>query len=278
MSVRSVRTPSFSIYIDEPASPPAPAPPLSSNSIAAAPVRDSQDSHATPTTIAEKENLDPITGLPRNSTDASKAGKKRKENVLAAKALPLREKEQDVEEAAPPEPKRRKSSRTLVDKRSGSGKSLKSSKTRKISRRLALALPAVEEERAPVSAEEQQRKAVNTRCYELTVVPLADVTAAYDETAAAAAAASTCVDEHTLLKSAVDPAIGDEFDDYLPPTCRSSPAPLLKDELVPITPERPKFGTTFTFASPSSSSSRYKEASRSRSCGPAAADSNKEAC
>ena len=153
------------------------------------------------TTSTEKENLHPVTGERSSSTNTT-TGKKRKQSVtiLATKAhnLPTNKKQKESSMVLKPESKKKKSSSTsssksksgLSDKeskRTGSTLSLvkkpnTSSRSSKPSSRKVSPMPKLEEEGDVLSIERARiRQAeIDSRCYELTVSPLADVTRAYD--------------------------------------------------------------------------------------------------
>lgn len=126
----------------------------------------------------EKENLHPVTGQRTGPTVSSEA-KKRKSGALATKVLvaPSSKKHRELKGE---QKKTRKplSSTRSSDARKSSTKSSRSS-------RKASPLPPVAEEK-----ESQHRPArlsisqldIDSRCYELTVSPLADVSEAYDAT------------------------------------------------------------------------------------------------
>lgn len=128
----------------------------------------------------EKENLHPVTGQRPGPTVGSEA-KKRKTSALATKVLvaPSSKKHKELKGE---QKKTRKPLGSVGKPRSSDPKknSSKSSRSRKAS-----PLPPVAEEQ-----ESQRRPArllisqvhIDSRCYELTVSPLADVSEAYDAT------------------------------------------------------------------------------------------------
>lgn len=128
----------------------------------------------------EKENLHPVTGQRAGPTVGSEA-KKRKTGALATKVLvaPSSKKHKELKEEQ--KKTRKPLSSTGKPKSSDSRKSSKPSR----SSRKPSPLPPVAEEQ-----ESQRRPArlsisqvdIDSRCYELTVSPLADVSQAYDAT------------------------------------------------------------------------------------------------
>lgn len=125
----------------------------------------------------EKENLHPLTGQ-RTGPASSSENKKRKTAALSTKLVVDLSKKQK-------EPKS-ESTRKQRKQPSLSGKS-KSSDTRRSSRskrhrspRNASPLPPVQEELDAQREPSCLQATINSRCYELTVSPLADVSEAYD--------------------------------------------------------------------------------------------------
>lgn len=139
---------------------------------------------APPTIALEKENVHPLTG---ERASVVNAGKKRKTNALAPKQLPLGIKKQKQKDSvALEEVKPEKKRKVLSTKTKGAA----TRKGKKVSRRVS-PMPKVEEE---VDADTVAQAEIDSKCYELTVLPLADVTTAYDETA---------TDAHSSLKNKV---------------------------------------------------------------------------
>lgn len=134
-------------------------------------------------TSANKENLDPLTG--ERSTGVGAAAKKRKTSALAVKACSEGGSSENA--SAQPVAKKRKGS-------TSSGTALKpkaAKKGKKVTKkRSGSPLPKVDEEGGEAVVEtlntpsiaEQAQAVVDARCYELTVAPLADVSAAYEAT------------------------------------------------------------------------------------------------
>ena len=131
----------------------------------------------------DKENYDPITGE-RAGLGSGPAGKKRKTGALASKAHSSKDK------ASQPEKKKRKPSpqNSQSAENKLSKKFLKSSVTtrkgKRTGSRKVSPLPKLpEEDEAKVSTPATQQE-IDSRCKELTLKPLADVSEAYDEISA----------------------------------------------------------------------------------------------
>ena len=139
-------------------------------------------SNATTSLVAlDKENIHPVTGEragPSNNTGS----KKRKNSVLAIKVQPPSKKD------AQPEVKKRKASTSTSTKGrvKRDGKTTvtarKASSKRTISRKVS-PMPKLNEEEE-VQKDRITQVDIDSRCYELTVQPLADVSQAYEEGAA----------------------------------------------------------------------------------------------
>lgn len=274
---------SFVIYQDEPSSPASSSEELT-DSI-----------HSVTTTLAvvtagDKENLHPVTG--RRPTPEEVLGKKRKTGALATKLLIASGK-------AAPElhstPKKRKLSvssglnrpiekkEPKKEKRAGSI-SRKSSKIKAPSRvRKATELPKVEEElhveedatpqeKTEPGDTEAVQAAVDAKCYDLTVLPLADVSKAFEqspppeEKLVEDEEAEMSEDEVCLPYQSVSPSsilsCDFQIDAKIPAgdeTGHRSPSatPSKRRLAVFSTPERRRIYSAFTFASPSPAAKRY---------------------
>ncbi|TFK49161.1 hypothetical protein OE88DRAFT_1737357 [Heliocybe sulcata] len=214
----------------------------------------------------EKENIDPLTGL-RAGAPAVK-GKKRKA-ALAPKAI------------QPPQPLQCKPVKAIkeVEKKKKPVKSKESavkskgSKTRKpkASKSRSPSLPVVAED-----CEAEGRVEVvdaDTRCYELTVLPLADVTQAYEDGSPTKRRALMMPLTPSKLPrdTSLEPEIGDsfipgDFEFGMKPRVRG----LSVEPEAPLsfsTPERKQIYSNFTFSSPSKSAERYRRV-RERSLSP----------
>lgn len=207
-SVGIMSSRSFAVFLDNPQ--PEILKPKASHNVADSPLSPSTPnvninySNAL-TTGTEKENLHPVTGERPGLTNAS-TGKKRKPSVsiLATKVHnpPTNKKQKESSKSLKPEAKKRKSSSstssstTTKSKSSSSDKESKragstlgsakkpstSSRSSKSSSRKVSPMPKLEEEGDVLGRERERirQSEIDSRCYELTVSPLADVTRAYD--------------------------------------------------------------------------------------------------
>ncbi|KAK7039484.1 hypothetical protein R3P38DRAFT_3349622 [Favolaschia claudopus] len=215
---------------------------------------------------AEKENVHPVTGE-RCAPLSESSAKKRKTNVLATKAIVAKKLKESNEDKSQGKKTRSASSSALKAKKDGK---LTRKTAKKPSRRVS-PLPRLEEEDAAVR-ERLEQADVDSRCYELTVSPLADVTQAYD----------TAIDVNSLLASFSpeesarfrrDTSTEPEIRDYFSPlhslgsSARVTPPPAgtAQETKVFTTPERRHIYSAFTFTTPSPTSERFRKASRSPS-------------
>lgn len=142
--------------------------------------------HATTLTTDEKENLHPLTG--ERAGPNSNSNKKRKTSVLSTKAgMPLAAKKQKESKEDNPDAKKRKSSSTVTVKgklgAKKDGKSTSSARkgTKRLSRKISPMPKLDEEAEADRERDRITQAGIDSRCYELTVQPLADVSRAYDQ-------------------------------------------------------------------------------------------------
>ncbi|KAF5381332.1 hypothetical protein D9615_008383 [Tricholomella constricta] len=226
--------------------------------------------HATTLTTAEKENVHPLTG---ERAGPSNNPKKRKTSVLATKVhMPLSAKKQKDSTEPNPDVKKRKSSTASTAKGKAAvkkdGRSVTSSKkaVKKPSRRV-LPMPKVEEE-AERERERINQAEIDSRCYELTVKPLADLSQAYEQ---GASLETPTVDEDKIkFRSVKESSVEPEIRDYFSSPPQSSALPSASDA-APVegrafsTPERKQIYAAFTFTSPSPSSERFIKATRATS-------------
>ena len=121
-----------------------------------------------PLTTAEKENLHPSTGA-RSGVITDLQSKKRKNNILTTKLH------------IPPTVKKQRDS--ALDGRKRKTASTSSSKGSKVTTSGAPELPKVEEvvEPEPCNQSKVTQAEADSRCYDLTVSPLADVSHAFDQ-------------------------------------------------------------------------------------------------
>ncbi|KII87586.1 hypothetical protein PLICRDRAFT_54668 [Plicaturopsis crispa FD-325 SS-3] len=250
----------FVVFQDFPSSPAKPRASPSPDVATTTP-----SSPATAATLTEKENLHPLTG---ERTIAASSAKKRKtaEGILATKLHnpPTHSKKQKAslkEKDGKPDPKRRKASASLsLSASSSKSSSLKARKERKSgsssSRALSRRLPRVEED-GESDRERVAQAEINSKCYDLTVLPLADVTPAYELNSESADTPSL----RTVKESSAEPEIRDYFAPALshssPPRCKRTASE--SKTKVFTTPERKEIWAAFTFASPSPSAKRFGE-------------------
>ncbi|KAG1748279.1 uncharacterized protein EDB91DRAFT_1198003 [Suillus paluster] len=217
----------------------------------------------------EKENLHPLTGE-RAAQTLTNASKKRKTAVLVTKVVapPTSSKKQkDVKS----EPKKLRKSTSGNGKRSDGRKKIARESR---SARKASPLPRVDEEQEISTATPIQRiptrltisqAKIDSRCYELTVSPLADVSEAYDT-------ATEASDQESVFEK--EQSAEPEIRDYSSPALSHASLPSEQAEATPLapriasntefsTPERKQIYSAFTFSSPSPSSRRFRAAQSS---------------
>ncbi|KAJ7185620.1 hypothetical protein C8R46DRAFT_1061228 [Mycena filopes] len=223
-----------------------------------------------PSTI-EKENLHPVTGE-RCAPVTDSATKKRKTNVLATKTI-VAKKQKESKEDRPEGKKARAASSSVAKGRKDSKAGRKTAK--KPSRRVS-PLPKLDEEDLAIRDRVVQAD-IASRCYELTVSPLADVTQAYDARFDVNSLLTSFTSEESARfrkATSTEPEIRDYFSPshsgsgssarLSPPADGTGPEPK-----VFTTPERRHIYSAFTFSTPSPSSERFRKAS-SRSPSPTA--------
>ncbi|THH16123.1 hypothetical protein EW146_g4465 [Bondarzewia mesenterica] len=225
-------------------------------------------------TTSEKENLHPVTGL-RTTYNSDSQTKKRKNSALATKLLapPVSKKQKETDEPeSKPEAKKRKVSSTgakakLASSRKDGKVSVLNRKGAGIlnKRRKVVELPKVEEEfevrRVEKEAEGAQKTitqaSIDSKCYDLTVTPLADVSKAYDPTASEESMSREDSPKATALK--LD-SVMEESSSARPKRRAVTLSPKSSSsKLAPImtTPERRSIYVDFTFRTPSPSSKRF---------------------
>ncbi|KAH9478741.1 hypothetical protein JR316_0009201 [Psilocybe cubensis] len=240
----------------------------------------------------DKENYNPLTG---ERAGPSTAAKKRKTAVLSAKPLPPVKSKKEQEGHSEPEKKKRKPSASGVTKPTvssasktkvkkdvkGSGSLKKSSNNRTGSSKVSPLPKLAEVEEA--EKEQSTQADIDSRCYDLTVKPLADVSQAYEESsifdgfANAVAGGSEekvkfdKVKFGTAKASSVEPEIRDYFQPSQALFCPPAASRLRAFSEQPSaprtfsTPERKQIYAAFTFCSPTSLTSK---ASRSGTISP----------
>ncbi|KAF9010251.1 hypothetical protein BDQ17DRAFT_1274068 [Cyathus striatus] len=272
----SLRT--FTVFQDAPSTEPPKPKPLSSSRI----IRPSASnaSNATVHLTTDKENVHPITGE-RARPGSNGTLKKRKTTVLATKVhLPLatkslkefKPKEKLEKDPQPLAKKRKASSVTTKDKNilKDLRAPVSTRKPVKRSSRKVLSLPKLDEE---VEAEKEKEKEkekghvvqvnIDSKCYELTVKPLADVSGAYEKTSPIEVALADSKVNFGLIKERItEPQIRDYFSPPLTASttrARSTSVEPPSEARAFSTPERKQIYAAFTFSSPSPISKRFKE-------------------
>ncbi|KAG6908949.1 hypothetical protein DXG01_002728 [Tephrocybe rancida] len=228
---------------------------------------------ATTVTTAEKENMHPLTG--ERAGPSTTNIKKRKTSVLATKVhTPLTSKKQKESKESTDsnaDVKKRKSSATSTSKAKAGvkkeGKTSSSRKTTKKPLRRVSPLPKVDEE-AEAERDRITQAEIDSRCYELTVKPLADLSQAYEQSASLL---TPVVDEDaSKFRSVKESSAEPEIRDYIssPPQSAlpsgSDGAPT-SDSRTFSTPERKQIYAAFTFTSPSPISERFSQITRASS-------------
>ncbi|KAJ7108512.1 hypothetical protein C8R44DRAFT_834018 [Mycena epipterygia] len=213
---------------------------------------------------AEKENLHPVTGERCAPMADSSVTKKRKTNVLATKTV-VAKKQKESKEDRPEGKKARSASSSALKGRKEAKSARKPAK--KPSRRSPL--PKLDEEDVSVRDRVVQTD-IDSRCYELTVSPLADVTQAYDAGFDVnSLLASFTSEESARFRKAT--STEPEIRDYFTPShssgssARLTPPGASQATKVFTTPERRHIYSAFTFTTPSPTSERFRQASRSAS-------------
>ncbi|GJE96554.1 hypothetical protein PsYK624_127510 [Phanerochaete sordida] len=253
------RVASFVVYKDDPAPavPPPKATPFGTRGA---------NARVTASSAHDKENLDPLTGLPPSAVGAH-SGKKRKTNALASKLVPVTK---PLSESAAPKKRKLAVDPAAKDRKDKKEKEKRVGSVKKASRaaraRKATDLPRVEEveeeeaeEKRPESSglksNQLTQVEIDAKCYEFTVLPLADLTCAYDTRPPPQISTKSQSTEATKFDAAVN-AKQVETDDKKTDTQASAThtksGPALFD-----TPERKRIYASFTFESPSPASRRF---------------------
>ncbi|KAI0078364.1 hypothetical protein K474DRAFT_941696 [Panus rudis PR-1116 ss-1] len=228
----------------------------------------------------DKENVDPLTGL-RPSIEA-KLAKKRKTGVLATKIIirPSKESQPETKKRRTHDPRRRArelSQGTAQGRPSGERKPRKANRDKVAGPSRIRAVPELppleEEDFAQTSADlaEQERVAqaiIDSRCYDLTVLPLADVSEAYSQTPATNDEIIAAAEQlKELLYEDEETASVEHQEAAASETLSRPPTPESADETSAprasptnasfSTPERMRIYSAFTFSSPSLAGRRY---------------------
>ncbi|KAJ7629439.1 hypothetical protein DFH06DRAFT_720424 [Mycena polygramma] len=220
---------------------------------------------SSPTPLAstsEKENLHPITGERCATVSKGDATKKRKTNVLATKTIVAKKQKESKEDRVEGK-KARSASLTKGSKAVRSARRTAEKPSRRVS-----PMPKLDEE--DLAARDRITQAdIDSRCYELTVSPLADATQAYDAGFDVNSLLTSFTPEEraTFRKStSTEPEIRDYFSPSHSSGSSGRATPLVSGETkVFTTPERRHIYSAFTFTTPSPSCERFRKASRSPS-------------
>ncbi|TFY58588.1 hypothetical protein EVG20_g8090 [Dentipellis fragilis] len=215
----------------------------------------------------EKENLHPVTGTRAGATADSQT-KKRKNSVLATKLhIPPATKKQ--KELKPDATKKRKALSSTSKTKTTTRKDGKTSApSRSALVRKVTELPKVEEEATDIEDEGRENGTVaqaraDSKCYDLTVSPLADVSKAFDQAPHPVPSAESNKVLYNRLFSSYRKLIECHQLDNELPILKSTTSPT-NARLSPTkglsTPERKRIYTAFTFSSPSPSSKRFTAA------------------
>ncbi|KAF4564715.1 hypothetical protein EYR40_010887 [Pleurotus pulmonarius] len=203
----------------------------------------SATSSINPPQLLDKENVNPLTG----ERAGAQSGKKRKTAALTSKSMPLSVKLQaEVAEVKPEKKRKASSSQTAVAGKKG--------------------VRVEEEVEEEVEKKHLAQVEIDSRCYELTVQPLADVSKAYDESEAFAESSL-----HSKLRFVKDSSAEPELRDYVPDLklfARATTPIESSHDTIFSTPERKRIYSAFTFSSPSPSSDRLRKMNRATSVPP----------
>ncbi|KIK06390.1 hypothetical protein K443DRAFT_674369 [Laccaria amethystina LaAM-08-1] len=227
------------------------------------------------TEVTDKENYHPVTGE-RAGPGSNNTAKKRKTNVLATKVHTPGSAAKKKKDSSHTDSKKHKASTSsttkakVASKRDGKAKKtyIKKPPSRKVS-----PMPKVNEEEEQVVAdkgpEHLTQADIDSRCYELTVKPLADVSEAYEQVVDNGALNES--DAKLKFCSVKEPSAEPEIRDYFSPTLSTSrpshPRDTSEEPRAFSTPERKRIYVAFTFSSPSPTSARFRQ-SRSGSVSP----------
>ncbi|KAJ3491328.1 hypothetical protein NLJ89_g11349 [Agrocybe chaxingu] len=234
----------------------------------------------------DKENVNPLTG--ERAGSLTTASKKRKTSVLATKVQPPPATKVKKDSDTQPEPKKRKGSTAATTKPKGSKKDTKVTgsgrkpSTKRAGSRKISPMPKLEEE-TEKEKERLSQAEIDSRCYDLTVKPLADVSEAYEQVdvfnglpSSSSGVSETRAKFRTVKASSAEPEIRDYFAEPSQALFSSSTTSrrraMSEDIAEPrafSTPERKQIYAAFTFSSPSGSSTRLSKASGSGDASPA---------
>ncbi|EIW78491.1 hypothetical protein CONPUDRAFT_167492 [Coniophora puteana RWD-64-598 SS2] len=211
----------------------------------------------------EKENLHPVTGTPAGPGSNSNIKKRKASGVLASKIVTTPATTAPSKKDKDAQPRKPSSSK---GKSSEGRKSSKKVSSRKASSTLSI----VDEKNAPndpttkpLSQATVEQAVIDSKCYEFTVSPLADVSRAFDITSPTDGELQTREmknDLPTAIRDYFSPSLGQ----HSSTTDRDSSEPAAPeatttDQTTLSTPERKKLYSSFTFSSPSPSSPRSEQ-------------------
>ncbi|RPD56056.1 hypothetical protein L227DRAFT_566346 [Lentinus tigrinus ALCF2SS1-6] len=232
-----------------------------------APVVENKPEHGPTTTITvppsgpllvygpDKENLDPLTGSRALSEHA--LGKKRK-TTLAVKTQPVSpsKKPRPLSEKSMKKASSSSNKPRLTEKKAKRPTSSKRSSTRP---RREPSLPRLVEEREEVETLDQI--AIDAKCKELTVLPLADISEAYEQAASPEELVARAEKEAEEKAYVSDEKVERPSTPVQSPpkADMASPAPPATGSVF-STPERKRIYSAFTFSTPSPASERYASA------------------
>ncbi|KAI0687674.1 hypothetical protein BC835DRAFT_1419761 [Cytidiella melzeri] len=227
-------------------------------------------------TARDKENLHPVTGRRSSTEDA--AAKKPKTRVLATKLLKVSR--SDVPEPHPSPKKRRLFVSSETNRSSGNKEHKKEKrsssvprahKTKQSSRsRKMTELPKVEEEEHVAGDRVEQgdlqtgsetgQAAADSKCYELTVLPLADVSKAFEQSPPPEERQEE--PQASQHEETAETSPSDEQSTKVTPETPVADTVNEGKNGTFSTPERKRIYSAFTFESPSPASKRYATSTR----------------
>ncbi|PFH48675.1 hypothetical protein AMATHDRAFT_49334 [Amanita thiersii Skay4041] len=201
-------------------------------------------------------------------------------------AAPSEVKEKGVDGHKASKPKAKVGGMTKKDSKTASGpRKPTTSKSRFTRSRTVATLPKVSEEEAAVDAQKEDKKIkspttqlsqadIDSRCYALTVKPLADVSQAYEDTLTSREVNTP--DDKSKFPTVKEVSAEPDIHDYYVPPIANSNKPQSDSSKSPFeeptgsartfsTPERRAIYAAFTFSSPSPSGERFSKTKRAGS-------------
>ncbi|KAI1786715.1 hypothetical protein LXA43DRAFT_756158 [Ganoderma leucocontextum] len=273
----AIQTRSFIVFKDEPEDTPVQVVTLKPSNedgvlnVLASPIKTTNPSTLTAPASAgpllvfcpDKENIDPLTG--GRVLSEQSLGKKRKTALIvkaqpaspSKKPRPLAEKPTKKPSTSKSKP-RSSTEKKLKRSTSTSSKRSSSSRTRR-----EPSLPRLAEEgEESTEAAPLDQAAIDAKCKELTVLPLADISEAYEQATTKEDAVESA-EKAAEVKAAVDAASKKVDRPATPPPttqkedAATSPVAPMSVASVFSTPERKRIYSAFTFSSPSPASKRF---------------------